>query len=89
MMMNTQDAKFVATHRAGAGSSVGGGEKSVCLFIDTTPSQIVTSSQASKGPTGSHVLGASQARDDDEEIIVFIPPHPRSGPLTPAIFTPT
>jgi hypothetical protein len=82
--MITQD---VATRGAGAGSSVGGGEGSVGFFIDTTPSQIVASSQASKGTTASHALGASQAPDDDEEIIVYVAPHPRSGRLTPAVST--
>ena len=87
--MITQDASVVATRGAGAGagSSVGGGEESVGFFIDTTPSQIVASSQASKGTTGSDVLGASQELDDDEEIIVYVAPHPRVGRLTPAVST--
>lgn len=85
--MITQDAERIATRGAGAGSSVGGGEGSMGFFIDTTPSQVMASSQASEGTTASHVLGASQALDDDEDIIVYVAPHPRSGRLTPAVST--
>ena len=82
--MITQD---IATRGAGPEPSVGRGEGSPGFFIDTTPSQIVTSSQAAKGASVSHVLGASQVLDDDEEIIVYVAPHPRSGRLTPAVST--
>ncbi|KAF8727576.1 hypothetical protein AX14_007257, partial [Amanita brunnescens Koide BX004] len=80
--MITRDAKLVSTGGVGVGSS---GFGSMGFFIDTTPSQIVAPSQISERTTSSHVLG--EALDDDEDIIVYVAPHPRSGRLTPAIST--
>ncbi|KAF8329281.1 hypothetical protein F5887DRAFT_923750 [Amanita rubescens] len=61
--------------------------ESAGFFIDTTPSQILAPSQLRKGTAASHILGAPEALGDDDDIIVYVAPHPRSGRLTPAVST--
>ncbi len=79
------------SHLATAEASIGEGEPkcpgSTGFFIDTTPSRILAPSQPRAGTATSHTLGVPEALGDDEDIIVYVAPHPRSGRLTPAIST--
>lgn len=82
---------MLPSHPANAEASVGEGvphcPESVGFFIDTTPSQILAPSQPRERTATSHILGVPEALGDDDDIIVYVAPHPRSGRLTPAIPT--
>lgn len=53
-------------------------QKFTGFYIDTTPSAVISShvTAHSEGPA----LGEE---DEDEEVIVYVAPHPRAGPITP------
>ncbi|KAK2464354.1 hypothetical protein APHAL10511_003811 [Amanita phalloides] len=57
------------------------------FFIDTVPSRISPSSQSRQETTTSQILGIPTVPDDDDDIIVYVAPHPRTGRSTPAIPT--
>ncbi|KAF8624629.1 hypothetical protein AX15_005783 [Amanita polypyramis BW_CC] len=55
------------------------------FFIDTTPSRIFMAEQRLTEPTALQILGTPDTLGDDDEVIVYVAPHPRSGRTTPAI----
>ncbi|KAF8634262.1 hypothetical protein AX17_004219 [Amanita inopinata Kibby_2008] len=61
-----------------------GGDETPGFYVDTTPTRSLAA-HVPREATTTDILGAIDSLEDDQEIIVYVAPHPRSGRVTPAV----